>query len=252
MVQRFTCGVYVVNDHDSLELLTTLLAFLPQREGITDIGRARRRGRARSGARRGARGAAAEHRPEAGAPRKPARQQLRLVEAALQRVVAVAGHPGDEQAPSGRAAAGPAAATPPSTTGRPQSGGEGRRRQARHLVGQRAQGAELAGRHQGPRRPLVGEGGRGGDEPQLAPAALRHTRGRRGAPDGRGAGAGPRGRQRPPAPSARAPRSAGSAPRAAPAGRRRSGRRARRRPPRTARSAWGRRGRAGRREAAAR
>src|SRR5512133_510363 len=108
MVQRFTCGVYVVNDHDSLELSKYPLHILSQRKGIVNVGRACRSVEAAL-----ARPVlhAAEQRSIGSPSRtsKPSGQQLRLIEAAPEGVVTVTRHGGDEDVRSQRARASGAA-----------------------------------------------------------------------------------------------------------------------------------------------
>src|SRR5450756_2894802 len=153
MIQRFTCGVDVVNNQHSLELSCYPVNTLPQRESITNIRRSpgavepALAGPVADTAQQGSIG-------DPGTACKPAPQQLGLVEAALHLMVAVAGHPRDE------------------VDVRAGGGGERRRGPPHHVVGQRAQGTELAGGDQRLGRPLVGEGGGGRAEREVAAAAL--------------------------------------------------------------------------------
>src|SRR5450756_971012 len=136
-----------------LRFLVTPVNTLPQRESITNIRRS-------PGAVEPALAGPVAHTAqqgnigEPGTACKPAPQQLGLVEAALQLMVAVAGHPRYE------------------VDVRAGGGGERRRGPPHHVVGQRAQGAELAGGDQRLGRPLVGEGGGGRAEREVAAAAL--------------------------------------------------------------------------------
>ena len=88
LVQRFTCGVDVVNNDHSLESITYPQTVLAQRESMMDVGRAR--GPVEP-ALAGAVAHAAEQRSigEPGVPCKPPGERLGEVEAAVEPVVAV-------------------------------------------------------------------------------------------------------------------------------------------------------------------
>lgn len=173
LVQRLTCGVHVVNNNHSLESTTYPDAALSQRERLTDVGGAC--GTAQP-ALAGAVTYATEQRSigEPGVPCKPPRERLGRVETALPPMVTVGRHRGDDESGgvTGDNAAGGEAGAAPAAGEIVASDGERRSGEPCHLVGQRAQRAELAGSHEGARRALVAEASRGRRKGELAVAAF--------------------------------------------------------------------------------
>ena len=106
LVQRFTCGVDVVNNDHSLDSRTYPETGLPQRERMMDVGGARGPGEP---ALASPVPRAAEQRSlgERGVACQPAGERLRAVEAAVAPVLAVGRHRGhDELGRAGRGACG--------------------------------------------------------------------------------------------------------------------------------------------------